>query len=374
MRNARAAYDRSNAQLYSAFKYPTLRNEDAVMLVGLVDDCVYRALRTLDCHTDWVRHQYARFATSAIFKQLRKSHSSVGDHLLYTMLPQLNGPNWLDLVRKDINLHRGHWIKAIQGFLKRYECYQDLCISDDPAARKKAEAIELELDASSHSLYGAIAEARHQLNRVSGIIERMVRPYLRKIVSLARAFANEPWAFFENYQNGYHGILLAIGRYDTRIGAYAFIADMWIKSYMVNGISVASNTIKMPSRVWKHRSILERNSHLEIEQIAKREGIDAKLLHDSAHLLDIRNAMPIIEESDENAESLEDYHDRRVERENEVAQTRQQIEAYSKGLSARDRLVLSIAFDIDLHLNDIDQQMLDREAARQLYACQCESH
>jgi DNA-directed RNA polymerase specialized sigma subunit len=370
MRKSRSAYDRSNAQLYGAFKYPTLRNEDAVLLVGLIDDCVYKALSVMDLHTDWVRSQYARFASSSVFKQLRKSYSSVGDHLLYTMLPVLNGPDWLKRTRNEVKLHRGHWIKALKTFIDAYGVYCQLCLADDKASQKRAAEIELELDASPNSLYGVIAEVQYQLNRISGIIERMVRPYLRKIVSLARSFANEPWAFFENYQNGYHGIMLAIGRYDTTLGAYAFIADTWIRSYMVNGISVASNTIRMPSRVWKHRSLLERNSHMDIEAIAKREGIDAKLLHDSAHLLEIRNAMPIIEESDENADSLEDYHDRRQENESEVAQVRQQIETYSKGLSPRDRLILSIAFDVDLHTADLDPKVMQREAARQLYACQ----
>jgi DNA-directed RNA polymerase sigma subunit (sigma70/sigma32) len=370
MRSSRTAYDRSNAQLYGAFQYPTLRNEDAVLLVGLIDDCVYNALSVLDLHTDWVRTQYAKFAAGSVFKQLRKSYSSVGDHLLYTMLPVLGGPDWLTRIRSEVKLHRGHWIKALNAFINQYGEYQQLCLAEDSASKRKAEAIELELDASENSLYGVIAEVRHQLNRISGIIERMVRPYLRKIVSLARMFANEPWAFFENYQNGYHGIMLAIGRYDTNLGAYAFVADLWIRSYMVNGISVASNTIKMPSRVWKHRTLLERNSHMDVDQIAKREGIDPKLLQDSAHLLEIRNAMPIIEESDENAESLEDYHDRRQERESEVAQVRQQIETYSRKLSSQDRLILSIAFDVDLHNDPLDPGVAQREAARQLYAHQ----
>lgn len=373
MASTRAAYDRSNAQLYGAFKYPTLSNEDAVILVGLIDDCVYKSLKCVDAHTDWVRRQYARFAVGSIFKDLKKAYSSVNDSLVFTELPVLVGDDWLDRVRNDVNLYRGHWIKALRSFIQQYGDYQFLCMSDSPADKRQAAAIELDLDANDRSLYGVIAEVKHNLARISKILERMVRPYLRKLVSLAKTFAREPTAFFENYQNGYHGILSAIGRYDVRIGAYAFIVDMWIKSYMVSGISTASNTIKMPSRIWKHRRLLEKHSNMEVEQIAKKHGIDPSLLQDSARLLDVRNAMPIIEESDEQADNLEDYHDRRHEQEHEISQLRQQLETYSRSLAPHDRLVLSIAFDIDLHTSEIPKADLDREAARQLFACHISS-
>jgi hypothetical protein len=49
---------------------------------------------------------------------------------------------------------------------------------------------------------------------------------------------------------------------------------------------------------------------------------------------------------------------------------RQQIETYSRKLSSQDRLILSIAFDVDLHNDPLDPGVAQREAARQLYAHQ----
>ena len=71
------AYDRSNAQLYGAFKYPILRNEDAVMLVGLIDECIYKVLKTLDGTTDFIRRQYAVLAIVNWRVGLRRSPSRI---------------------------------------------------------------------------------------------------------------------------------------------------------------------------------------------------------------------------------------------------------------------------------------------------------
>jgi DNA-directed RNA polymerase specialized sigma subunit len=358
------AYDRSNAQLYGAFKYPILRNEDAVMLVGLIDECIYKVLKTLDGTTDFIRRQYAVLAVDALFKGTEKSYSSISDYGLFRALPILTEEDWLDIVRNDLIVYRGHWIRVLTAFLKKYEIYLQYVCTQDP----KAATIEDELDASPNSLYGAVMEARHQLDRVTGILERMVRPYLRKVVSLARTFARFPGAFEENYQNGYHGVLLAIGRYDVRIGAFAFMVEMWIKSKMITGVTSASNSMTMPTRIWKHKKILDRHPNLEVDEIAKLEKIDSNLLQNSMQLLKSRNAMPLIEENDENSESLECYHDTQVDREHDLMLVRQQLETYSKNLRVRDRIILSIAFDVDMNIDEIDQNELDHEAARQLYS------
>lgn len=367
MRRSQHSYDRSNHQLYSAFKYPILKNDDAITLVNLIDDCVYRALKTIDVSTDWVRRQYAQLAVEALFKETIKSYSSVSDYGLFRSVPVLTGDNWLDTVRNEICVYRGHWIRVLSVFIKQYSPYLKYVM--DPDKTREAEAIELELDASVNSLYGVISETCHLMERVSGILDRMVRPYLRKIVSLAKTYAREPESFFENYQNGYHGVLMAIGRYDIRFGAYAFIVEMWLKSRMINGITAASNSVTMPDRIWKHKRILDRYPNMEIEQIAKREGIDASLLRDSMHLLEVRNAMPLIEENDENANDLECYHDHQADREHDLSISRQQLEMYSRKLNSVDRLVISVAFDVDMHsAESIDKDELERETARQLYA------
>jgi len=359
------AYDRSNAQLSGAFKYPILKNEDAVTLVMLIDECVYKALKTLDHTTDFVRRQYGILTVDALFKGTEKSYSSISDYGLFLALPILTDENWLDIVRNDLIVYRGHWIRVLGMFIKKYEAYlQYVCTCDS----KAASAIEDELDASPNSLYGAIMDTRYLLDRITGILERMVRPYLRKVVSLARTFARYPGAFEENYQNGYHGVLLAIGRYDVRIGAFAYMVEMWIKSKMITGVTSASNSMTMPNRIWKHKKILDRYPNLEVDDIAKREHIDPALLQSSMQLLKSRNAMPLIEENDENSESLECYHDTQADREHDLALIRQQLETYSKNLKVRDRIILSIAFDVDMNIDEIDQNEIDREAARQLYA------
>lgn len=367
MRRNQNAYDRSNSQLYGAFKYPILKNDDAITLVTLIDDCVYRALKLIDDATDWTRRRYATLAVDAAFKETTKSFTSIGDSLLFSMTPVLINEDWLDRVRNEVGLYRGHWISSLSAFMKKYGSY--LQYSVDESKRKEAEEIELELDASVNSLYGVIAEVKHLMERISCILDRMVRPYLRKIVSLAKTYAREPEAFFENYQNGYHGVLMAIGKYDVRIGAYAFIVELWLKSRMINGITAISNSVTMPERIWKHKRLFDKNPNLSIEQLAKRELISPEMLRDSMHLLDVRNAMSLIEENDENADSLECYHDRQADKEHDLSLSRQQLSIYSKKLKPFERVVLSVTFDVDMHTADsIDPIALEREAARQLYS------
>ena len=137
------------------------------------------------------------------------------------------------------------------------------------------------------------------------------------------------------------------------------------------GCLLAGICRRRPHRLWKHKRLIDKNPNLEIEAIAKKEGIDVSLLQDSMHLLEVRNAMPLIEESDENADELECYHDAQADQEHDLALVKQQLAVYSKNIKQRDRLILSIAFDVDMFEGiTVSQDELDKEAVRQLYAAQ----
>lgn len=365
-------YQRSDAQLYGAFKYPTLRNEDAVLLASLMDDCLYAAAAAVDVNSTWTKTEYAKLAVATIFKKSGNgSYSTVSDRYFVTTLPLLDKPDWLTTVRTHVSPFRDLLNTMMSAF--EIKCSSLPYWSSSERWLPRIQALERELGCTTGGLYGAFAEVQYQLQRYHDISNRMSRPYLRRIVSVAKGFANRPDAFLENYQNGYHGALIAIGKYDSRKGAFAFFVDVWIKNRMISGITNASNSISLPERVWKHKRLLERHSNKEIDEIAKIEGVNADLLRNSALLLDVRNAAPLIEENDENNESLDDYHDlEALESENQHI-VNDQLQLYTKKLSARSRLVLGLAFDVNL-FNEVPEADVEREAARQLYIAHARSH
>jgi hypothetical protein len=89
--------------------------------------------------------------------------------------------------------------------------------------------------------------------------------------------------------------------------------------------------------------------------------------------LEVRTAAPLIEENDENADSLDDYHDRDIEEIENHTLVLDQLKLYTKHLSAQHRLVLGLAFDVNL-FNDIPQEDIEKEAAKQLYVAHARAH
>lgn len=364
-------YQRSDAQLYGAFKYPTLRNEDAVLLASLMDDCLYSAAAAVDLNSTWTKTEYAKLTVATIFRASKGSYSTVSDRYFVTTLPLLSSPNWLDTVRTHVSPFRELLLSMMLAF--EHKCASITHWSTAERWLPRIEALECDLGCTTGGLYGAFSEVQYQLQRCHDISLRMSRPYLRRIVSVAKGFANKPDAFLENYQNGYHGAMIAIGKYDSRKGAFAFFVDVWIKNRMISGITNASNSISLPERVWKHKRLLDRHSNKDLAEIARIEGVNEDLLRSSEHLLDVRNAAPLIEENDENNESLDDYHDlEALESENQHI-VNDQLQLYTKKLSARSRLVLGLAFDVNL-FNEVPAADVEREAARQLYIAHARSH
>jgi RNA polymerase sigma factor (sigma-70 family) len=368
-------YNRSDAQLCGAFKYPTLCNEDAVYLAGLLDDCLYAAATVLDNHTPWISNEYARIVVAVIFRGSKKSYSTVSDRSYITTLPMMRRPDWLQHVRATVSPFRELLLNTLSTF--EHTCAQLPAWVVDERGLAKLTALERDLKCRPGALYGVYTEVQYQLQRCYDISTRMARPYLRRVVSVAKQYAstNEPEAFLDNYQNGYIGVITAIGKYDTRFGAFAFFVDIWIKNRMISGISSASNAMALPERVWKHKRILDKHSGKEIDEIADIVNVNADLLRSSAMLLEVRNAAPLLEENDEhhNTDVLDDYHDAEsieVENQNIV---NDQLRLYTKHLSKESRIVLGLAFDVNM-FNDVPAEDVERETARQLYIAHARDH
>jgi len=377
-------YQRSDAQLYGAFKYPTLRNEDAVLLATLMDDCLYKALTVVDTHTTWVTKEYARLVVATIFKgtsKSNKSYSTISDRYFVTTLPQTShlrfqvksASAWLRVVRDQVAPFREIHLDTLSAFEK--QCSALATWSAVESTYPKVHALEQDLGCTTGGLYGAVAEARAQLERCHDIVARMARPYLRRVVSEAMRFArtNDPNAFLDNYQNGYWGVMTAIGKYNVNVGAFAYFVDIWIKNKMIGGISNASNSMSLPDRVWRHKRYLDAHPTKTVEEIAKIEGVSPDLLSSSSQLLEVRTAAPLIEENDENADSLDDYHDRDIEEIENHTLVLDQLKLYTKHLSAQHRLVLGLAFDVNL-FNPVPQEDVEKEAAKQLYVAHARAH
>ena len=175
-------YQRSDAQLYGAFKYPTLRNEDAVLLATLMDDCLYRALAVVDTHTTWVTTEYAKLVIATIFRGTKKSYSTVSDRYFVTTLPQTShlrfreksASAWLFVVRDQVSPFRELTLDILSNFEKR--CASLVTWSVAESTYSKVSFLDRELGCSTGGLYGALAETQSQLARCHDITTRMARP------------------------------------------------------------------------------------------------------------------------------------------------------------------------------------------------------
>lgn len=369
--NLQDLYRRSDSQLYGAFKHKLLSNDEAVALATKIDDCLYAAAEVVDKHCLWVRRFYADMVVSAIFKGSKRSFSPISDRYLYTILPLIGSPGWLGYVRVFVAPFRALLMRMLTDFERACD---GVDLSPHTAVGlRRLQDLELELACTHKHLFGLQAEVREQLDRCGKYSQKMALPYLRRVVSQAKFHANVPEAFLENYQNGVHGVMTAIGKYHPSIGAFAFIVDIWITNKMIGGISNASNALALPERVWKHKRLLDKHQNKSVEDIAAAEGVNSDLLQDSVRLLEVRNAAPLIEENDENAERLEAYHDMNAADDENRLVLEDQLRKYTRKITKRDRIALSLVFDVSL-FNDVPELDVLRETARQLYIAHAQQH
>lgn len=365
-----------------SFKYTICSNEESVFLINTLDDLMYNALKIINNVCNLAKHRYMQIVQSYAFHPVdgRASYSASGnDSLLLSSVLWCDSQSWLDVVRHRVNLFRLYWMDAFHDWDNLSKTYMELIDVDQSSddyitAIMQRQAIESALMCNPDTIYGVIREIQQVVVRMERIVRKLTYPYLRKVVTHAKHHGMEKAdKFFENFQNGSSGIRIAIGRHDCNRGAFASTVDRWINNRIMTFIRDNGMLVKVPDRAFTHKNIVEkymsRNPHISLDEIAEREGINAKLLTESMMQVQSQTAYVDLQDEDEStSKHSHDYIDRATDPDSSENTVNQMIQEYAGLLKPRERVLLSIAYGIESPVSDkLPESVVRQERIRQLF-------
>lgn len=198
------------------------------------------------------------------------------------------------------------------------------------------------------------ASARNERAR-----QALTRKNLRLVVSVAKKYRNKGLPFLDLIQEGNHGLIKALDRYQSSRGnKFSTYATWWIKQTIARGIAYQSRTVRLPihainalNRILAIREDLQKRSGLppsvkEIAEAAEFEVAEVK------RLLEVNRSSLSLDQphgsSEEGhfGEMLEDQrHERPVEASQRVMM-RESIAEMLQTLSYREREVLRLRYGL----------------------------
>lgn len=371
-------YRHADTMLRSSHYYPLLEHDDAVFLIKTLDDCLYNLITVVDKQSSWFKREYIAIAQSYIDTPAdRNSYAaSSDDTLIAASLFWIATPNtdWISKIRIDVTLYRAYWLRSISKLSKILATYNDDALvpvddTDYIHARERCSCVESELGVSSDILYGLALEVNYWVRRIDKIVDKMICPYLRRVVVLSKMYiSGDPDAFLDNFNSGVEGIHKAIGRYDTNMGAFAGLVDTWVRNTIITWVKRTTNPIRVPDRVHTHKrkyaQLLEQHPQLDTFDAARMLGVSESTLQESLKLSDMQGMSPLIDESmtDDFGVGNEAYIDTDLMDTDSVNSL---VSEYRDILSKHDIAMLAVLFDIDIE-EPLDKEAAEREAARQL--------
>lgn len=101
-------------------------------------------------------------------------------------------------------------------------------------------------------LYGIVKTTRYVLEQVRGMQERILRAYLRLVLSPARRESNTQMDAFDLFQSGSLGLERAVSLYNFRSGSsFSQFAKWWIKQRILGHVKNSGALIRLSSSVWE---------------------------------------------------------------------------------------------------------------------------
>jgi RNA polymerase sigma factor (sigma-70 family) len=101
-------------------------------------------------------------------------------------------------------------------------------------------------------LYGTVKTAQHVLEEVQALQERILRAYLRLVLSPARRESNTQMDAFDLFQSGSLGLKRAVSLYNFRSGSsFSQFAKWWIKQRILGHVKNSGALIRLSSSVWE---------------------------------------------------------------------------------------------------------------------------
>lgn len=372
-----AHYRYTDDLLNSMARYPTLPHADAVFLINLLDEILRNCITYVSQFTNFFMEALEDITVKYMFSRTKRDiFCGISDDILpcamHCLCMSPDTEQWL----ATIKLHRLYWLLALSRLRDLVKEYQELSYIDSESpkfieARERMAEIAVTTGIDEDVMYGVVNEINYYGNRVQKIQNKLTMPYLRKVAAFAkmRAGRGKYEACLDNYQSGVPGIFQAIGRYNTELGSYASLVEMWVNNRMLIGIRTLGNPIRVPDRAYKHKrmydALLRASPSTTLEEAAAEIGVDEKTLAESLHFVDMQGTSQLIDESttEDFGEGNEDYI---VEDEAEDETVNSIVQEFEHVLNDSDRALIHLLFGCNVEFKNVDQSALRRESAKHL--------
>lgn len=111
-------------------------------------------------------------------------------------------------------------------------------------------------------LYGTVKTAGYILEQVRAMQERILKAYLRLVLSPARRESNTQMDAFDLFQSGSLGLERAVSLYNFRSGnSFSQFAKWWIKQRIRGHVKNSGAIIRLSSSVWEKHAEYRRAEH-----------------------------------------------------------------------------------------------------------------
>lgn len=373
------SYAYTDKTLNSASRYPILQHEDAVFLINELDVIIRSCILFCDQFTPWFRNEFADVVSRYMFNPSNRNVfcGKHDDSVLVSAAHWLADPKGMHhILSEEVGLFRLFWLQGINRLSRCLEqCSAWVNVDPDAenylGARTKLQEMSDVTKIPVDVLYGVFNELRYYVKRISRVQDKLTMPYLRRVAALAksRARGGKYEACLDNYQSGVTGVTQAIGRYDTTLGSYASLVDLWVNNRMLTWIRKSANPIRIPDRAHKHKRDYDRlyrtNPQLSLEDAADRMGLHPKVLAESLAWVDMQGSSQLIDESstDDFGAGAEDYiSPESIENDSVNSFLRE----YGNVLSERDKATLFLLYDCPVDFKPLETVEARRESLTNL--------
>ena len=370
-------YQYTDKFLNGMARYPILAHKDAVFLIDTLDEVLRNCVIFISQFTTFFVDALEDIVVKFMFsKSSRDIFCSNGDYILPAAFHYLHKSGDMDLVLETVGIYRLYWLLTLSKLRDYVQEYTELSAIDVDSenyveAQVKIHEIVNKTGINPELMFGVVNEIKYYSQRIQKIQDKLTMPYLRKVAQLAkmRAGGGKFEACLDNYQSGVTGIFQAVGRYDTTLGSYASLVELWVNNRMLIGIRSFGNPVRVPDRAYKHKRlydhIVKTNPLVSYEDAASEIGVDEKTLIESLHFVDMQGMGQLIDETatDDFGIGNEDYIDNNADSDS----VNTVIQEFDHVLNDDDKALLHLLYGCEVEFSDIDTSRLQEEAARHLF-------
>jgi len=229
-------------------------------------------------------------------------------------------------------------------------------------ARRKMRRVELETKLKSSEMISVLTKINkgERIKEVSK--NKMIEANVKLVISIAKRYNNKGLDFLDLVQEGNHGLMSAVEKYDYRKGyKFSTYATWWIRQAISRAIADQAKTIRIPVHMIELINKLNR-SQKKLEQMLGRKPYLKEISQEMELSIDkIKSIMaitkdtvsldkPVGNDSSEDtllSDFIEDSCTISPERVAERVILKKQIEEVLKTLTTREERIIRLRFGID---------------------------